>query len=85
VLVRYSSTHNVNHEWVYNSANIDGSKVVWARDMGAPQNQELLEYFKERNVWLVEPDKSPPEVTRYSAENGVQSVSESGNNTVPAK
>jgi hypothetical protein len=83
VLVRYSSTHNVNHEWVYNSANIDGAKVVWARDMGAAQNQELLEYFKKRNVWLVEPDKSPPEITRYSAENGVQSVSESGNNTLP--
>jgi hypothetical protein len=67
VLVRYGQNHNVVNEWVYNQANIDGSAVVWARDMGNRQNQELLEYFKDRQVWLVEPDQNPPQLSPYNA------------------
>ena len=68
VVVRYSQTHNFDHEWVYNAADIDASKVVWARDMGEKDNQELLRYFGNRNVWLVEPDHSPPVLSKYTAE-----------------
>ena len=68
VLVRYSKTHNFDHEWVYNAADIDASKVVWARDMGEPDNQELLRYFENRQVWLVEPDHSPPLLSKYAPE-----------------
>jgi hypothetical protein len=66
VVVRYSPTHNFNHEWVYNAADIDAAKVVWAWDM-EEQNQELLRYFNARRVWLVEPDQSPPKVSPYPA------------------
>jgi hypothetical protein len=64
-IVRYSAAHDYRREWVYNSADIDGSKVVWARDMGAAKNQELIDYFKDRRVWLVEPDEKPPRLTPY--------------------
>jgi hypothetical protein len=64
-IVRYAPDHNSLDEWVYNSADIDRSKVVWARDMGAPGNQELIHYFKDRAVWLVEPDKIPPRISLY--------------------
>jgi len=60
VLVSYEPHHNFDREWVWNDANIDGSKVVWARDMGNDGNQELLRYFKERSVWHVNADVSPP-------------------------
>jgi hypothetical protein len=57
VIVRYSPKHSVHDEWVYNLSDIDGAKVVWARDMDSDHNQELIHYFQDRTVWLVEPDK----------------------------
>jgi hypothetical protein len=64
-LVRYDATHNPFNEWVYNSADIDSSKVIWAREMDAVHNAEILNYYKDRRVWLVQPDSSPAEVTSY--------------------
>jgi hypothetical protein len=65
VLVHYKANHNVDLEWVYNHADIDGSKVVWARDMGDAKNQELLEYFMNRQAWMVDADDSPPKLSPY--------------------
>jgi hypothetical protein len=64
VIVRYSPSHYVNDEWVYNDADIDASPVVWARDMGAA-NAEVIRYFHERRVWLLEPDFNSPKLTLY--------------------
>jgi hypothetical protein len=66
VLVRYSPGHDPLADWVYNGADIDGQKVVWARDMGADNNEELLHYFKDRRVWLLEADDLPPKLQPYS-------------------
>jgi hypothetical protein len=56
VIVRYSLGHNSLDEWVYNAADIDGSKVIWAREMDAANDVELIDYYKDRKVWLVQPD-----------------------------
>ena len=66
-IVRYSPEHNALDEWVYNLADIDGSKVVWAREMDTTNNLELMRYYKNRKVWLVEPDATPAVVVPYPA------------------
>ncbi len=65
VVVRYSDKHNVHNEWVYNEADIDSARVVWAREMDRTRNEKLIRYFGDRTVWLLEPDESPPKLTRY--------------------
>jgi hypothetical protein len=69
VIVRYGPRHSPQDEWVYNEADIDGAKVVWAREMDSAQNRKLLEYFKDWHVWLVEVDQdhSAPELAPYPA------------------
>ena len=64
-VVRYGSGHEPQDEWVYNGANIDGSKVVWAREMDGQDNLDLVRYYKNRTVWLVEPDAVPVRVTPF--------------------
>jgi hypothetical protein len=71
VLVRYKPGHNTLIEWVYNGADIDKQKVIWARDMGVLDNQELLRYYKDRQVWLMEADKSVPRLCLYSEKTAV--------------
>lgn len=67
-IVLYGPHHdNSYHEWVYNEADVDQAKVVWARDMGPAQNKELIDYFRNRHVWLVEADDAPPRVLPYGA------------------
>jgi hypothetical protein len=64
-IVRYAPTHAPFDDWVYNAADIDHSKIVWAREMDTANNLELLRYYKDRTAWLVEPDVSPPKITPY--------------------
>jgi len=66
IVVRYSDDHNIHDEWVYNGADIDGSKVIWARELDADQNAKLFAYFKDRQIWLVEPDTDNTEVKPYT-------------------
>lgn len=71
IFVRYSSVyHDPGTEWVYNDADLDAAPVVWARELDAPDNQNLVRYFHGRQAWLVEPDRVPdcqttPELIPY--------------------
>ena len=60
VMVRYRPDHDLDREWVYNAADIDNAKIVWARDMGAMDNEELLQYFPNRHVWRLDADQDSP-------------------------
>jgi hypothetical protein len=73
VIVRYAPHRIPDDEWVYNSADIDAAKIVWARDMGAAGNEELIKYFKDRRVWLLEADAHPPKLSQYQLPANVNS------------
>src|SRR5579863_1580474 len=68
VFVRYWPQHIFQQEWVYNEADIDRARVVWARDLGALENEKLRSYYPDRDVWLLEPDARPPRLSRYQPE-----------------
>ncbi|HZI80632.1 MAG TPA: hypothetical protein VFD69_14015 [Vicinamibacterales bacterium] len=65
VLVRYSPQHSLHLDWVRNGADIDGSPIVWAHDLGEAQDRELISYYQGRKVWLFEPDSDPVRLAPY--------------------
>jgi hypothetical protein len=67
-IVRYAPNHAPFDDWVYNAADIDKSRVVWARERETGNSLELLRYFGDRGVWLVEPDCKPPKISPYPLE-----------------
>ncbi|MGH7409033.1 MAG: hypothetical protein ACREKF_13630, partial [Candidatus Methylomirabilales bacterium] len=64
VIVRHWPLHN-HWNWVYNRADIEAAKVIWAREMDLAHNRELLAYFKDRRAWLLEADADPPRLAPY--------------------
>jgi hypothetical protein len=67
VLVRYSKDHNSGEEYVYNDADIDHAKTVWAREIPGIDLGPLLNYFRNRDVWVYEPDEDDSTVRPYAS------------------
>ena len=65
VFVHYAPNHVFQEEWVYNEADIDHARIVWARDLGGEENDKLRAYYPDRQVFLLEPDFRPPRLQRY--------------------
>ena len=67
VMVRYEQdNHNIHDEWVYNGAEIDNAKILWARELDPEQNAKLFAYFKDRKIWLVTPDSDNTYLEPYT-------------------
>jgi hypothetical protein len=62
VMVHYDLDHDLDREWVYNPADLNNSKVLWARDLGRESNRELIDYYSKRRIWCVDPDSSSTEL-----------------------
>jgi hypothetical protein len=76
ILVRYTDDHNIHDDWVYNGAEIDGAKVLWARELDAQQNTKLLDYFKDRKIWLVTPDTDNTYLEPYTSPTPLFSIAQ---------
>ena len=68
IFVHYSPQHIFQQEWVYNKPDIDASRIVWARDLGPAEDQQLISYYPRRAAWLLEPDLQPPRLSPYKPE-----------------
>ncbi len=66
LMVRYTDDHNIHDDWVYNGAEIDTAKVIWAREIDPEQDGKLFAYFQDRKVWLVTPDTDNTYVAPYT-------------------
>jgi hypothetical protein len=65
VFVRYATDHDCHEEWVYNRADIDGSTVIWAREISPADDRQLREYCANRKAWVVIADAKPPRLLPY--------------------
>jgi hypothetical protein len=67
VIVKPKDDPNDFLQWIYNAADIDASPIVWARDLSPEEDRRLVEYFRGRSVWLVDPNRKPATITPYAA------------------
>jgi hypothetical protein len=74
-IVRYAPDHDPLDEWVYNSADIDGSKIIWARAMDPASDADLIRHYGQRRAWLIQPDSPSEEVAPYPLAQQVTGVS----------
>lgn len=70
VFVRYLPTHDPIDLWIYNRADMNAAKVIWAWDMGTADNLQLMRFYHDRKSWLVEPDTTPATLRPYPDSTG---------------
>jgi hypothetical protein len=65
VFVRAKTDSNNLFQWIYNAADLDTSRFVWARDLGDADNAQLAGSMPGRSVWMVDPNVEPATLTSY--------------------
>lgn len=53
-------------EWVYNGADLEHGKVIWAHEIPGKSLEPLIKYYSSRHVWRVEWDHSSPQLVPYT-------------------
>jgi hypothetical protein len=78
VIVHNRRSHTGSEDWIYNKSDIDHAKIVWARDMGAEKNEELLRYFADRQVWLVDQNDGIMRLHAYNEPSPQETIGAAG-------
>jgi hypothetical protein len=76
IIVHNRHSYNGSYDWIFNKPDIDHAKIVWARDMGAEKNEELLRYFTGRQVWLVDQNDGISRLTAYNEQSAQETVAQ---------
>ena len=61
-IVSYDKTYSTLFEIVYNEADIENSKLIWAYDLGAEKNKALLNYYSDRKILMIKVSGSQMEI-----------------------
>ncbi len=78
VFVRSKTDPGNLFQWIYNDADIDHARIVWARDLGPERDAELAAYFPRRTVWMVNPNVEPAAFGLYrKAETAIEATTAS--------
>jgi hypothetical protein len=88
IVVHCSRPNELHEEWVYNSADVDASAVVWARPIDEEHEQILLDYYKNRQAWRLEIDApelrlAPYPEPRYRTTSSGDSLTEANREYYP--
>lgn len=51
VLVNYGPKHEIYQELVYNGADIDHQRIIWARSLAPDSDEKLIEHYALRRIW----------------------------------
>ncbi|HXU21043.1 MAG TPA: hypothetical protein VN788_10715 [Verrucomicrobiae bacterium] len=64
VFVKYVG-HNPRHiQWIHNRADVDSSRIIWARDLGTQADMHLIQHYPSRAAWRVDTGLGEPALTR---------------------
>ena len=53
VLVRFGPRMGNGDEWLFNMADLENSRIIWARDSSPQARKALLDYYPNRKVWIL--------------------------------
>jgi hypothetical protein len=53
IFVEYGPQALLHHEYVYNHADLEGSRMIWARYFGPESDLPVAHHFSGRQVWLL--------------------------------
>ena len=66
VFVTYDDEVSPHEEWVWNRAELESSRVIFAHHLGDTKNPELVAAYPGRSVWLVSVSSSDAGLEPYS-------------------
>lgn len=61
VVITYGPNQYPHDEWVYNGAEIDSQRVVWAHALSPAEDDELVRYYKDREARRLLVEVTTPE------------------------
>ena len=66
VFVTYDDEVSPHEEWVWNRAELESSRVIFAHHLGDMKNSELVAVYPERSLWLLIVSNSDAGLRPYS-------------------
>jgi len=54
IFVRYEPGYRFSNEFVYNPADLEQSRIIWAHYLGPAADAPVAEHFSNRQVWLLD-------------------------------